>query len=78
MLSMASLTVFGQPDNEALESLYQQTPAGSYFGVATHPDNWLAGSAPVIAWFDSLMEQDPDVEHMRTLTEILSELPPLE
>lgn len=78
MLSMASLTIFGQPDNAALEALYAQTAPGDYFGVATHPDDWVNDPGPATAWFDFLQEQDPDGRHMRTLTEILSELPPLQ
>ncbi|RME40197.1 MAG: hypothetical protein D6788_03900 [Planctomycetota bacterium] len=75
-MSMASLIVFGQPDNQALQDLYLQTPAGQYFGVATHPNDWPDFQGPIIAWFDFLKEQDPDGRHMRTLSEILDELGP--
>lgn len=77
-MSMASLIVFGQPDNDALEQLYLITPSSDYFGVATHADNWLTSSDPIVAWFDFLQEQDPEGQSIRTLSQILSELPALE
>ncbi len=77
-MSMASLVVFGQPDNSALEQLYLITPSGDYFGVATHADNWLTSPDPIIAWFDFLQEQDSDGRSMRILSQILSELSILE